>query len=83
MDLMKTTMTTGFQELGRKILDVINASHATTPEVDTSCGNATYPLFNGDCDVITGTKPPTCTSQVYHNVNGQININSMTICPDS
>ena len=65
---MKTTMTTGFQELGRKILEVVNASHATTPEVDTSCGNATYPLFNGDCDVIIGTKPPTRTSQVYHNV---------------
>ena len=58
-------MTTGFQELGRKILNVVNASHATTPEVDTS---SIQPLFNSNSDVIVGTKPPTHTSQVCHNV---------------
>ena len=65
---MKTMMKTGFQELGRKRFDIVNVSHATTPEVEKSFGNATPPLFNGDSDVIIGTKPPTRTSQVYHNV---------------
>ena len=64
----ETTMTSGFQELGRKILDAVNASHATIPVMDTSCGNAIQPLFNGDSDIIIGTKPPTHTSQVYQNV---------------